>query len=209
MEEIKDDELDEILKQREHQKQQETLTEEQKYRIEKEAQAKTVFNNATENPKALINASISQRSLDLINGEEFKDEVDEVARGNVKRVINNNKGQNRKDDNSNFYLGREGPIEALGGDDKTSVDRQITMYAIYTIWWYLFMISFGLFLVAPLKVLMNWAQALSPEIITSIEEGGQTRTEKIKKLHWLPGIFCFIFYLAYLAGFIYLGILIF
>lgn len=206
MEEIKDDELDEIIKAKEE---FENLTEEQKYRIQKEAQAKVVIDEIKENPKALINTNISQRTLNLINDDEFEEELNEVARGNVKRVIDENKGQNRKDDNSNFYLGREDSIKSLGGDESTPVHRQVTIHIIYTIWWYLFMASFGLFLVAPLKVLLNWAHSLSPEITVSRQHKGEVITEKIKKLHWLPAIFCLLFYSLYVFLFIKLLLVIF
>lgn len=64
----------------------------------------------------------------------------------------------------------------------------------------------GIPFIAPLKVLMNWAKALSPEIIANIEEDGKVRTEKIKQLHWLPLTVAALFYVAYLIG---LGFLIY
>ena len=71
------------------------------------------------------------------------------------------------------------------------------------------MCTLGLIFIAPLKVLLNWAMALSPEIVQSHEEEGKVQVRKIHKMHWLPCLFALIFYTAYLIGLVFLCIAIF
>ena len=59
--EIKDPELDELL------------TEREKFRIEKEVQAKALVDKFSEDPKSAVTANISKNTLELINeNDKFK-----------------------------------------------------------------------------------------------------------------------------------------
>lgn len=182
------------------------LSDEQKYKIEQEAQAKAVVDKATEDPKALVKAEISQRAINLVRtNDEFGQQIDRASKDTAQSAINEVQGDNRKSNNESYYTGREKSISSLGGDAETSQDRQKYMHWIYTGWWYVLMTLIGIPFVAPLKVLFNWGLALSPETIKTITDAnGKTQTVKTKKLHWLAGLFSFIFYIAYLTGLVLL-----
>ena len=181
------------------------LTEEQKYRIEKEAQANTVFEKATKDPKALVKAQISQGAVTLINeDEDFKGQINEASKNTVKSAIKEVDGDNRKSDNASFYSGREEAINAMGGGSDTAQHKQKYMNVIYNAWWYIIMTILGIFFIAPLRVLMNWGLALSPEQIKKTTTNGNEVVEKTKKMHWLAGVFACVFYIVYLIGLAFL-----
>ena len=181
------------------------LTEEQKYRIEKEAQANAVVNKATEDPKALVKAQISQRAIDLINKDDgFKEKINQAGKSTVKSAIKDVGGDNRKSDNASYYSGREEAIDSMGGGSDTAQHKQKYMNAIYNAWWYVMMTVLGIFFIAPLKVLLNWGMALSPEQIKKTTIDGKETVERTKKMNWLAGVFACIFYIAYLIGLILL-----
>ena len=198
--EITDEELDKIIEQKQQHQEEEMKVE----------LAKKAFDEATKNPKGLINATIAQNSLNLINKDDkIKDKMQKASKDTVNSVINETNASNRKQDNVNYYTGREQSIDSMGGNKDTSKDKQVTMHWIYSIWWYLIMCSLGLIFIAPLKVLLNWAMALSPEIVQSHEEEGKVQVRKIHKMHWLPCLFSLIFYITYLIGLVFLCIAIF
>lgn len=178
----------------------EELSEEEKFKIQKEAEAKAVFDKATEDPKALVKAEISQRAINLVKTDEkFSKKIDEASENTAESAINEVEGDNRKTNNKSYYNGRKQAIESMGGNSETSTDKQKYMNAIYTAWWYIFMTILGIFFIAPLKVLLNWGLALSPEQTKETTLNGVKTIEKIKKIHWLAALFAFIFYLAYLG----------
>ena len=198
--EITDEELDKIIEEKQQHQEEEMKVE----------LAKKAFDEATKNPKGLINATIAQNSLNLINKDDkIKDKMQKASKDTVNSVIDETNASNRKSNNVNYYTGREQSIDSMGGNKDTSKDKQVTMHWIYSIWWYLIMCSLGLIFIAPLKVLLNWAMALSPEIIQSHEEEGKVQVRKIHKMHWLPCLFSLIFYIAYLIGLVFLCIAIF
>lgn len=199
--EIIDEELDKIIEEKQQRQEEEMKVE----------LAKKAFDEATKNPKGLINATIAQNSLNLINEDDkIKDKMQKASKDTVNSVIDETNASNRKSNNVNYYTGREQSIDSMGGNKDTSKDKQVTMHWIYSIWWYLIMCSLGLVFIAPLKVLLNWAMALSPEITQSYEEGeGKVQVRKIHKMHWLPCLFSLIFYMAYLTGLVFLCIAIF
>lgn len=198
--EIKDEELDKIIEEKQQHQ-------EEKMKVEL---AKKAFEEATKNPKGLVNATIAQNTLDLINKDDkIKEKMKKASKDTANSAIDETNASNRKSNNVNYYTGREQSIDSMGGDKGTSKDKQITMHWIYSIWWYLIMCSLGLVFIAPLKVLLNWAMALSPEIIQSHEEEGEIQVRKIHKMHWLPCLFSLIFYVAYLTGLVFLFITIF
>ena len=179
------------------------LSEEQKFKIEKEAEAKAVFDKATEDPKALVKAKISQGAISLVeNDEKFKEKMNKTSEESANTAINEVQGDNRKTNNASYFAGREQAITSMGGNSETSTDKQKYMNAIYTGWWYVIMTILGIFFIAPLKVLLNWGFALSPEQTKVIETDGVKTTEKVKKIHWLAGVFALLFYVAYLVGFV-------
>lgn len=181
------------------------LTEEQKYRIEKEAQANAVFDKATEDPKALVKAQISQGAVDLINkNDDFKEKINQASKNTVNSAIKDVDGDNRKSDNASYYSGREEAINAMGGGSDTAQHKQKYMNVIYNAWWYIIMTILGIFFIAPLRVLMNWGLALSPEQIKKTTTNGNEVVEKTKKMHWLAGVFACVFYIAYLIGLAFL-----
>lgn len=189
---------------------EESLSEEQKYKIEKEAQAKAVMEQATKNPKALVKGAISQKAIDLINKDgKFKDKINKASEDTVQSAIDDANSDNRKSDNTSYYKGREQAIDSMGGSSETSKDKQKYMNWIYTAWWYIIMTLLGIFFIAPLKVLLNWGFALSPEKTVKEVSNGVETVRTSKKMHWAAGIFAIIFYLAYLGGCIYLGFLLF
>lgn len=188
----------------------EELSEEQKFRIEKEAQAQAVVNVATENPKALVKAEISQTAMNLVrNDEKFKQKINKAGENTAQSAIDEVAGSNRKSNNSSYYTGREEAIDSMGGSAETSKDKQKYMNWIYTAWWYIVMTLLGIFFIAPLKVLLNWGVALSPSITKDYSENGIKKTVTIKKLNWVAGLFAVVFYLAYLGLWIWLGFVIF
>ena len=192
------------------QKEQEELTEEQKFRIEKEAQAQAVVQVATEKPTAMIKAKISQTAMDLVEHDDnFKRQIKRAGENTAQTAIDEANGDNRKSNNSSYYTGREEAIDSMGGSAETSKDKQNYMNWIYTAWWYIVMTILGVFFIAPLKVLLNWGVALSPNIIRLSEENGIKKTETVKKLNWVAGLFSIMFYLAYLGLWIWLGFVIF
>ena len=198
--EITDEELDKIIEEKQQHQEEEMKVE----------LAKKAFDEATKNPKGLINATIAQNSLNLINKDDkIKDKMQKASKDTVNSVIDETNASNRKSNNVNYYTGREQSIDSMGGNKDTSKDKQVTMHWIYSIWWYLIMCSLGLIFIAPLKVLLNWAMALSPEIVQSHEEEGKVQVRKIHKMHWLPCLFSLIFYTAYLTGLVFLCIAIF
>ena len=198
--EITDEELDKIIEQKQQHQEEEMKVE----------LAKKAFDEATKNPKGLINATIAQNSLNLINKDDkIKDKMQKASKDTVNSVIDETNASNRKSNNVNYYTSREQSIDSMGGNKDTSKDKQVTMHWIYSIWWYLIMCSLGLIFIAPLKVLLNWAMALSPEITQSHEEEGKVQVRKIHKMHWLPCLFSLIFYMAYLTGLVFLCIAIF
>lgn len=201
------EELDRFVEEQIKQKEveEEGLTEEQKFKIEKEAQAKAVFDKATEDPKALVKAEISQRAINLVKTDDkFKEEINKASESTVKSAIGAVDGDNRKTDNASYFSGREQAINSMGGDSETSTDKQKYMNAIYTVWWYIMMTVLGIFFIAPLKVLLNWGLALSPEQIKRTTVNGKETVEKTKKIHWFAGVFSCLFYLAYLVGLAFL-----
>ena len=202
--EIKDEELDKIIAEKQKQEEQH---QEEEMKVEL---AKKAFEEATKNPKGLVNATIAQNTLDLINKDDkIKEKMQKASKSTANSAIDETNASNRKSNNVNYYTGREQSIDSMGGNKDTSKDKQITMHWIYSIWWYLIMCSLGLVFIAPLKVLLNWAMALSPEIIQSHEEEGKIQVRKIHKMHWLPCLFSLIFYVAYLTGLVFLCITIF
>lgn len=198
--EITDEELDKIIEEKQQ-------NQEEKMKVEL---AKKAFEEATKNPKGLVNATIAQNSLNLINEDDkIKDKMQKASKNTVNSVIDETNASNRKSNNVNYYAGREQSIDSMGGNKDTSKDKQITMHWIYSIWWYLIMCSLGLVFIAPLKVLLNWAMALSPEIIQNYEEEGKVQVKTIHRMHWLPCLFSLIFYIGYLTGLVFLCITIF
>lgn len=185
------------------------LSDEQKFKIEKEAQAKAVFDKASSDPKALVKAQISQGAIDLVNtNPNFKERITKVSKNTVNSAINDVEGDNRKSDNASYYSGREEAINSMGGGADTSQDKQKYMNAIYNVWWYIVMTILGIFFIAPLKVLLNWGLALSPEQIKRTTSNGTESIEKTKRIHWVAGLFSIVFYIAYLIGLACLIILI-
>lgn len=195
------DELDQYVESKFAEANKEPLTEEQKYKIEADAQANVVFKTATENPTAIVKAEISKRASNLVTTDEkFKQKINRVSENTAQTAIDEVEGSNRKTNNTSYYNGREQAIESMGGDATTSKDKQKYMNWIYTAWWYVIMSTLGVFFIAPLKVLLNWALALSPAQTKVVETNGQKITETIKKTHWVAGIFAILFYIAYLVG---------
>lgn len=181
------------------------LSEEQKFKIEKEAEAKAVFDKATEDPKALVKAKISQGAINLVETDDkFKEKMNKTSEASANSAINEVQGENRKTNNSSYFAGREQAITSMGGNAETSTDKQKYMNAIYTAWWYIIMTILGIFFIAPLKVLLNWGLALSPEQTKEVTVDGVRTVEKIRKIHWLAGVFACLFYVAYLIGLAFL-----
>lgn len=190
---IQDPELDKLLSDRE------------KYRIEKEMQAKALIDKFSDDPKSAVTANISKNTLELINADDkFRQQINKISKNTAQVAIDEVGGKNRKSKNENYFLGREEAITSLGGNSKTSKDKQIYINFIYNFWWYISMTFLGILYIAPLKVLLNWAKALSPSIIRNTVINGQQVNEEIHSLHWLPLMFSLIFYLAYLCGLGYL-----
>lgn len=204
-------EIEVRVQKKEAEAQEKPLSEEEMFRIQQEAQAKAVVDVATENPKALVKAEISQTAMNLVrNDEKFKQKINKAGENTAQSAIDEVAGSNRKSNNSSYYTGREEAINSMGGSAETSKDKQKYMNWIYTAWWYIVMTLLGIFFIAPLKVLLNWGLALSPEQTTrTIGEDGKETIEKNKKLNWVAGLFATVFYLAYLALWVWLGFIIF
>lgn len=186
------------------------LSEEQKFKIQQEAQANAVINKATENPTALVKGAISQKAIDIVNKDDkFKDKINKAGEDTAQTAIDEVKADNRKTGNTSYYKGREEAIDSMGGCDETSKDKQIYMNWIYTVWWYIIMTLLGVFFIAPLKVLLNWGLALSPEHTEKTVTDGKETIKKSKRLNWIAGTFATIFYLAYLGLWVWLGFVIF
>lgn len=198
------------VREKETKAQEKELSEEQRFRIEKEAQAQAVVSVASENPTALVKAEISQKAINIVkNNEKFKQKINKAGETTAQTAIDEVAGKNRKSNNVSYYIGREEAIDSMGGSSETSKDKQKYMNWIYTAWWYIIMTLLGIFFIAPLKVLLNWGLALSPEQTKKITTNETTSIETNKKLHWVAGIFAVVFYLAYLGLYIWLGFVIF
>lgn len=186
------------------------LSEEQKYKIEKEAQANAVMNQATKNPTALVKGAISQKAINIVKEDKkFKDKINKAGEDTAQTAIDEVNADNRKTNNTSYYKGREQAIDSMGGGPETSKDKQKYMNWIYTGWWYIIMTLLGVFFIAPLKVLLNWGLALSPEQTKKVKVDGKEIVEKTKKLHWVAGLFAIVFYLAYLGLYVWLGFVLF
>lgn len=170
--------------------------------IKQKAQAEAIVEKASKSPHALVKMNISQKAINMINDEEdveIKEKMSKASRDVVHSAIQSTDGDSKKISNEGYFKGHEDAVMSMGGNKDMPTHKQKFLNALFNGWWYVLMATFGLLVLAPLKVMLNMAYALSPERRTIITKGEEKTTTSERKMHWLPCTVAIVFFVVYLS----------
>jgi len=177
------------------------MTEQDALKIKEEAQSKAIVDAVVNSPANLINLKISQQTNKLIDEDEnIKGKIKKVAQGSIKSQVGEVQADNIKKDKQNLFEKHKEDVNSMGLTVDSTKDKQFFATTGYTIWWYLFFITIGIFIIQPLTVLLNISKSLSYKIIKSENINGETKQiVETKKYGGFAIAFAVVFYILYLA----------
>ncbi len=132
-----------------------SITEEEKYRIEKEVEMDAKMDLVTADTDKLIQINLNEKTQKVIKTDEFDNKLEKLAKDTADTFLLEKSGKNEQKKSSTFFNTKQDVLESMGCSETTSKVKQWISYMAYNSWWYFIMFTFGLFLFAPYRVVMD------------------------------------------------------